>query len=327
MPAIDIGIDLGTASSLVFRKGRGIVLKEPSVVVYDKDAEKIREIGEEAKQMIGKTAGNMAVIWPIRKGLITDYSVTEKMLKYFIAKAMGIKAFRKPRISICVPGGITEVEKKAIEEVTYQAGAREVYLLEAPLAAAVGAGIDIRKPCGNMIVDIGAGTTDIAVISLGGAVVSTSIAIAGSDYDEAIVRFLRKNHSLLVDREEAENIKIRIGTVFDRMENLKMEVSGRDVVSGLPKTVMLHSREIGRAMTDCTQKILEAVHSVLEKTPPELAADIVERGIVLTGGSALLTGIEAAIERKTGIQTVTAQDPVLAVAVGAGRYVEATEGM
>ena len=322
MPATDIGIDLGTSGILVYATGKGIVLKEPSVVAYDKDTEKIKAIGEEARQMIGRTPGNVVAIRPLRQGVISDYDITEKMLKYFISKAIGRRAFRKPRISICVPSGVTEVEKKAVEEATYQAGAREVHLIEEPIAAAIGSGIDILRPCGNMVVDIGGGTSDIAVISLGGTVVSASVKVAGDNFDEAIMRHVRKNHNLFIGERTAEDIKIQIGMACERPELMTLEIKGRNVITGLPKSVTLTSEEIRQAMYDCTSQIVDAVHGVLEKTPPELAADVVDRGIVLTGGGALLGGIENLIEQKTGINTMTAQEPMLAVAVGTGKYAE-----
>lgn len=322
MAASDIGIDLGTASILVYAKGKGIVLKEPSVVAYDKDNNKIRAVGEEARQMIGRTPGNIVAVRPLRQGVISDYEVTEKMLKYFISKAIGKRAFRKPRISICAPSGITEVEKKAVEEATYQAGAREVSIIEEPIAAAIGAGIDITRPFGNMIVDIGGGTTDVAVISLGGTVVATSIKVAGDNFDEAIMRYVRKKHNLMIGERTAEDIKIQIGTVYSTPQAKTMEVKGRDTVTGLPKSVTLYSEEIKEALTDASAQIMETIHSILEKTPPELAADVAERGIVLTGGGALLGGLEELIEEETGINTIVAEEPALAVAVGTGQYME-----
>ena len=326
MPAKDIGIDLGTRNSLVFSTGKGIVLREPSVVVYDKDTEKIRAIGEEARQMTGHVSSNMEVIRPIRQGVIVDYTVMEKMLKYFISKAMGRHAFRKPRISICVPSGVTEVEKKAVEDATYQAGAREVEIIEEPIAAAIGAGIDISRPCGNMIVDIGGGTSDIAVISLGGSVVSTSVKIAGDDFDEALVRYMRKKHNLLIGERTAEDIKIKIGTCYPLAQNETMDVRGRNLVTGLPRTITVSSEETEEALRESTLQIVEAVHSVLEKTPPELAADVADRGIVLTGGGALLRGLEELIEERTGINTMTAEHPMTCVAIGTGKYVEFLAG-
>lgn len=327
MASTDIGIDLGTASVLVYVKGKGVVLNEPSVVAFDRDTNKIKEIGEDARLMLGRTPGNIVAVRPLRQGVISDYTVTEKMIKYFIQKAVGKSFFgRKPRIAVCVPSGATEVEKKAVEDATYQAGAREVSIIEEPIAAAIGAGIDIAKPCGNMIVDIGGGTTDIAVISLGGTVVSTSIKIAGDDFDEAIVRFMRKKHNLLIGERTAEAIKINIGTVYKRPENTTMDVRGRNLVTGLPKTITVSSEETEEALREAGAQIVEAVHSVLERTPPELAADISDRGIVLTGGGSLLQGLEELIEEKTGINTMTADDPLTAVAIGTGRFVEFLSG-
>ncbi|NLZ83009.1 MAG: rod shape-determining protein [Clostridiales bacterium] len=322
----DIGIDLGTASVLVYIKGKGVVLKEPSVVAFDRDTNKIKAIGEEARLMLGRTPGNIIAVRPLRQGVISDYTVTEKMLKYFIQKAVGKQRFRKPRISVCVPSGVTEVEKKAVEDATYQAGAREVEIIEEPIAAAIGAGIDISRPCGNMIVDVGGGTSDIAVISLGGTVVSTSVKIAGDDFDDAIVRYMRKKHNLLIGERTAEDIKIKIGSAYRRPESISMEVRGRNLVTGLPKTIEVSSEETEEALRETTAQIVEAVHSVLEKTPPELAADIADRGIVLTGGGCLLYGLEELIEEKTGITTMTSEDPMTAVAIGTGKYVEFLSG-
>jgi len=319
----DIGIDLGTASVLVYVKGKGVVLKEPSVVAFDRNTNKIKAIGEEARLMLGRTPGNIVAVRPLRQGVISDYTVTEKMLSYFISRTIGKSLFgRKPRISVCVPSGATEVEKKAVEDATYQAGAREVSIIEEPVAAAIGAGIDIAKPCGNMIVDIGGGTADIAVISLGGVVVSNSIKVAGDDFDEAIVRFMRKKHNLLIGERTAEEIKINVGTVYKRPENLTMDVRGRNLVTGLPKTVTVTSEETEEALREPAYQIVDAVHNVLERTPPELAADISDRGIVLTGGGSLIQGLEELIEEKTGINTMTAEDPLTAVAIGTGKYIE-----
>lgn len=326
MLSTDIGVDLGTASILVYIKGKGVVLKEPSVVAFDRDTNKIKAIGEEARLMLGRTPGNIVAVRPLRQGVISDYRVTEKMLKYFIQKAIGKRMLKKPRISVCVPSGVTEVEKKAVEDATLQAGAREVAIIEEPIAAAIGAGIDISRPCGNMIVDIGGGTTDIAVISLGGTVVSTSIKIAGDDFDEAIVRYMRKKHNLLIGERTAEDIKIKIGTTYPLVEEEKMEVRGRNLVTGLPKTVTVTSSETEEALRESTGQIVEAVIGVLEQTPPELSADILDRGIVLTGGGALLRGLEELIEERTGINTMTAEDPMKVVAIGTGQFVEFMSG-
>lgn len=292
-------------------------------MAFDRNTNKIKAIGEEARLMLGRTPGNIVAVRPLRQGVISDYTVTEKMLSYFISRTVGKSLFgRKPRISVCVPSGATEVEKKAVEDATYQAGAREVSIIEEPVAAAIGAGIDIAKPCGNMIVDIGGGTADIAVISLGGVVVSNSIKVAGDDFDEAIVRFMRKKHNLLIGERTAEEIKINVGTVYKRPENLTMDVRGRNLVTGLPKTVTVTSEETEEALREPAYQIVDAVHNVLERTPPELAADISDRGIVLTGGGSLIQGLEELIEEKTGINTMTAEDPLTAVAIGTGKYIE-----
>lgn len=322
MANADIGVDLGTASVLVYIVGKGIVLKEPSVVAFDRESKKIVAIGEEARLMLGRTPGNIVAIRPLRQGVISDYTVTEKMLKHFIQKAIGRRSFRKPRISICVPSRVTEVEKKAVEDAAYQAGAREVFVIEEPIAAAIGAGVDITKPCGNMIVDIGGGTTDIAVISLGGVVASTSLKLAGDDFDEAIVRYMRKKHNLLIGERTAEEIKIEIGTCFPIGEETSMEVRGRNLVSGLPRKVTVTSTETEEALRESIAQIVEAIHEVLERTPPELAADIADRGIVLTGGGCLIRGLEDIIEDRIGINAITAEDPMLTVAIGTGLHVE-----
>lgn len=322
----DIGIDLGTANVLVYIKGKGVVLEEPSVVAYDRETNRIKAIGEEARQMLGRTPGNIVAVRPLKQGVISDYSVTERMIKYFIQKSIGKRRFRKPVVSICVPSSATEVEKKAVQDATYEAGAKYVQIIEEPIAAAIGAGIDISKPCGNMIVDIGGGTTDIAVMSLGGAVVSHSVKIAGDDFDEAIVRYMRKKHNLMIGERTAEEIKIKIGACFARPETLSMEVRGRNLVTGLPKTISLTSEETEEALREAAAQIIEAIHNVLELTPPELAADIADRGIVLTGGGALLYGLEDLIEEKTGINTMTAENTMRCVAIGTGKYVEMLSG-
>ncbi|MCR5155722.1 MAG: rod shape-determining protein [Butyrivibrio sp.] len=326
MQFADIGIDLGTASVLVYIKGKGVVLKEPSVVAYDRDTEEIKAIGEDARLMLGRTPGNIVAVRPLRQGVISNYKITEQMMRYFIKKAVGRRMLRKPFIAVCVPSGATEVEKKAVEDATRLCGARDVKTIEEPIAAAIGAGIDITKPCGNMIVDIGGGTSDIAVISLGGTVVSTSVKVAGDDFDEAIVRYMRKKHNLLIGDRTAEDIKIKIGSAYPRAEDDYMDVRGRNLVTGLPKTVRVSSEETEEALREPTSQIIEAIHSVLENTPPELAADIADRGIVLTGGGALLRGLEDLIYSKTGINTMTAEDPMTAVAIGTGRYVEFISG-
>ena len=323
MANLDIGIDLGTSNILVYVRGRGVVLSEPTVIAYDKDSEKIVEIGEEARLMLGRTPGNLIAVRPLKHGVISDYTKAEEMIKYFIKKAIGRNFFgRRPRISICVPSGATEVAKRAVETATYNAGARFVNIVEEPIAAAIGAGIDIVRPVGNMIVDIGGGTTDIAVISMGGAVVTSSIKVAGDDFDDAIIKYVRKRHSLLIGERSAEDVKINIGTSYKRPENISMDVRGRNLVTGLPKTVTITSDETEEALREPTGQVVEAIHAVLEKTPPELAADIADRGIVLTGGGSLLHGLEQLVEEKTGITTVTAEDPMSVVAVGTGKYID-----
>ncbi len=322
----DIGIDLGTASILVYIRGRGVVLKEPSVVAFDRDTNKVKAIGEDARLMLGRTPSNIIAVRPLRQGVISDYKVTEQMMKYFIQKALGKKTFRKPRIAVCVPSGVTEVEKKAVEDATMMAGAREVSIIEEPIAAAIGAGIDISRPYGNMIVDIGGGTSDIAVISLGGTVVSASIKVAGDDFDEALVRYMRRKHNLHIGERTAEDLKIKIGTAFRGSPSETMAVRGRNLITGLPITVEVTSEETEEALSEATTQIVEAIHGVLEQTPPELAADIADRGIVLTGGGSLLHGLEELISEKTGINTMTAEDPMTAVAIGTGKYVEFLSG-
>ena len=318
----DIGIDLGTSSILVYDKGKGIVLKEPSVVAYDKDADKVRAIGEEARQMIGRTPGNIMAVRPMRQGVITDFLITERMLRYFIQKAMGRRAFRKPRISSCVPSGVTEVERKAVEEATYQAGAREVLIVPEPVAAAIGSGIDNPKPCGNMIVDIGGGTAEIAVISLGGIVASRSVRMAGDMFDQAIIAFIKRKYNLLIGERTAEQIKIEIGSAYALDPELTMEIKGRNLVDGLPKNIVVHSEDVRAALLECLEKITSAIKETLERTPPELSADIIDRGITLTGGGALLRGLDQLIQSETGIDVHIAEDPLDCVAKGAGAVLD-----
>ena len=322
----DIGIDLGTSSILVYIKGRGVVLKEPSVVAVNRDTNTVLAYGEDARLMLGRTPENISAVRPLRQGVISDYTLTEKMLKYFIQKAVGKRTLRKPRISVCIPSGATEVEKKAVEDAAYHAGAREVTIIEEPVAAAIGAGIDISKPQGNMIIDIGGGTADIAVIALDGPVVSESIKVAGDDFDEAILRYMRKKHNLLIGERTAEDIKVNIGCASKRPENVTMEVRGRNLVTALPKTVIVSSDEIMDALLEPAMMIVNAVHNVLERTPPELAADIYERGIVMTGGGSLLYGLDKLLQEKTGINCVLAEDPLTAVAIGTGKFIGFASG-
>ena len=322
MAASDIGIDLGTSSILVYVKGKGIVLKEPSIVAYDRDADKIKAIGEEARLMLGRASGNIVAIRPMEHGVISDYMVTEQMLRYFIQKATGRLSFRKPRVSICVPSNVTEVERKAVEDAAYQAGARDVFLVPEPIAAAIGAGIDISKPNGNMLVDIGGGTCSVAILSINGIVVSGSVKVGGNDFDEAIVRYVKNHFGLMIGEQAAEEIKINIGCAFERPEKTTMDVNGRDLVTGLPKTVRISSEDTREALKETVGQVLDTIHTVLEKTPPELASDVVDRGIVLVGGGALLGGLEELIEARTGVNTITAENALLAVALGTGRYSE-----
>lgn len=321
----DIGIDLGTASVLVYIKGKGIVLREPSVVALDRNTNKILAVGEEARMMLGRTPGNIVAIRPLREGVISDYDITEKMLRYFIDKAIGRRRIIKPRMVVCVPSGVTEVEKRAVIDAANNAGARSTKLIEEPIAAAIGAGLDIAKASGNMVIDIGGGTTDIAVISLGGIVVSTSIKVAGDKFDEAIVRYMRKKHNIMVGERTAEELKITVGTAFPREEQIKVEVRGRNLVSGLPKTIEVSSDEMLEALSEPVSAIADAVHSVLERTPPELSADISDRGIVMTGGGSLLNGIDKLISKRTGIPVYVAEDAISCVAIGTGKALESID--
>jgi len=318
----DIGIDLGTASVLVYIKGRGIVLKEPSVVAIDKNTGKMLAVGDEARRMLGRTPGNIVAIRPLQDGVISDYDMTERMLRYFLRKVSAKRILFKPRIVVCVPSGVTEVEKRAVMDATYEAGARRTFLIEEPIAAAIGAGIDIGKACGSMVVDVGGGTTDIAVISLGGAVVSDSLKVAGDKFDDAIIRYMRKKYNLLIGERTAEDMKINIGAAFPRKDVVTMEVTGRNLISGLPRTVTVGSDEMIEALEEPVQAIVEAVHSVLERTPPELAADISDRGIVMTGGGALLYGLDKLIQDRTKIPCYVAEDAISCVAIGTGKALE-----
>jgi len=320
--ATEVGIDLGTANVLVYIKGKGIVMNEPSVVAINKDTDEILAVGEEARQMLGRTPSNIIAVRPLRDGVVSDYDITERMLKYFIKKTCGSGRFFKPKIMICVPSGVTDVEKRAVKEAAQQAGGKDVYLMEEPVAAAIGAGIDISKPDGVMVIDIGGGTTDIAVISLGGIVASTSVKMAGDKFDEAIIKYMRKEHKLYIGERTAEELKLTIGTAFPREEVVVQECRGRDLVTGLPKSVEVTSDEMMNALDEAMQTITEAVHNVLEKTPPELAADISNSGIVLTGGGALLYGIDKRIEDRTGIKVIIADDPKSCVAIGTGKALD-----
>lgn len=317
----DIGIDLGTATVIAYIKGKGIVLREPSVVAVNNLTGEVLAVGHEARRMLGRTPGNIVAIRPLRDGVISDYTVTEKMLKYFINKISG-KIFFAPRIMICIPSQVTEVEKKAVIDAASNAGARKVYLIEEPIAAAIGAGIDISKPCGNMIVDIGGGTTDIAVISLGGSVVSSSIKVAGDKFDEYIVKYIKKRHNVMIGERTAEELKQQIGCVYPKIQDMEMDVRGRDLITGLPKTITIYSSEMMEALEEPVNMIIDAVHSVLEKTPPELAADISDRGIYMTGGGCLIDGLDKLLQERTGINVMIAEDAVSCVALGTGKALD-----
>ncbi|MGN0703765.1 MAG: rod shape-determining protein [Lentihominibacter sp.] len=314
----EVGIDLGTANVLIYIDGKGIVLQEPSVVAVNRDTREILAVGSEAKRMIGRTPGNIAAIRPLRDGVISDYDVTEKMLQYFIRKACGTTRFFKPRIIVCVPSGVTEVEKRAVKEAVMQAGSRSVYLIEEPVAAAIGAGIDIAGPEGIMIIDIGGGTTDIAVISMGSIVTSISVKTAGDKFDDNIVKYMRRNYNLFIGERMAEKLKKEIGAAYHSEEIMRALCKGRDLVSGLPETVEISSTEILDALEEPLDEICEAVHNVLEKTPPELAADVGESGIMITGGGAYLRGIDKRIQQRTGIRTMIADEADFCVARGTG---------
>ena len=317
----DIGIDLGTATVIAYVKGKGIVLREPSVVAVDNNTGAVVAVGEEARRMLGRTPGNIVATRPLREGVISDYTVTEKMLKYFINKVGG-KTLFAPRIMICIPSRVTEVEKKAVIDAATNAGARRVYLIEEPIAAAIGAGIDISKPCGNMVVDIGGGTTDIAVISLGGSVVSTSIKVAGDKFDEYVSKYIKKKYNLAIGERTAEELKVNVGCVYPKIQDVEMDVRGRDLTTGLPTTVTIHSSEMLEALQEPALMIVDAVHSVLERTPPELAADISDKGIYMTGGGCLIDGLDKLLQEKTGINVMIAQDTVSCVALGTGKALD-----
>lgn len=322
----DIGIDLGTATVIAYVKGKGIVLREPSVVAVDSNTNEVLAVGREARRMLGRTPGNIVATRPLREGVISNYTVTEKMLKYFISRVCGRFVF-SPRIMICIPSQVTEVEKKAVIDAATQAGARRVYLIEEPIAAAIGAGIDIAKPCGNMVVDIGGGTTDVAVISLGGSVVSTSLKVAGDKFDEYIVKYIKKKHNIMIGERTAEDLKINIGCVYPKMQDTEMEIRGRDLIDGLPKTVTVYSSEMLEALIEPALMIVDAVHSVLEKTPPELAADISDKGIYMTGGGCLVDGLDKLLQEKTGINVMIAQDAISCVALGTGKALDTLDSL
>ena len=318
----DIGIDLGTASVLVYVKGKGIVIREPSVVAIDKNSDKILKFGREAQMMLGRTPGNITAIRPLRDGVISQYEVTFRMIQHFIKRACGGSVIFKPRVIICVPSGITEVEERSVVDAATQAGAKRTYLIEEPVAAAIGAGIDISAPNGHMVVDIGGGTTDIAVLSLGGVVVAESIKVAGDKFDEAIIRYVRRKHNILIGERTAEEIKIKIGSAWPREEPRYLDVKGRCLIQGLPRVVRIHSQEIPDALEEPITSVIEAVCSVIERTPPELIGDILSNGIVMTGGGSLLYGLDRLISYATGIRTRVADRPIQCVAIGTGKSLD-----
>ena len=324
--ARDIGIDLGTANTLVYLKGKGIILREPSVVAMNKSEGKILKVGNEAKEMIGRTPGNIVAIRPLKDGVISDYDTTEKMIRYFLKKVCKNRFF-KPRVMVCVPSQATEVEEKAVIDAALSAGAGKTYIIEEPIAAAIGAGIDIAKPYGNMIVDIGGGTADVAVISLGEIVVSNSIKVAGDKFDEAVVKYIRKKHNMMIGDRTAEELKIEIGCVYPRSEPISKEIKGRCLITGLPKVVTVTSDEMLVALEECATQIVDAVHMVLEKTPPELVGDISNGGILLTGGGSLIYGLDHLIARETGLEVTIAENAVYCVAKGTGKSLDYMDAM
>ncbi|MCF6465378.1 rod shape-determining protein [Clostridium sp. Cult2] len=321
----DMGIDLGTANTLVYIKGKDIVIREPSVVAIQTNTKQVLAVGEEAKKMIGRTPGNIVAIRPLKDGVIADFDITQSMLKYFIKRSLQRRSLFQPRVVVCVPSGVTEVEKRAVEEAAIHAGARDAYLIEEPMAAAIGAGLPVHEPTGSLIVDIGGGTTEVAVISLGGIVTSKSIRIGGDELDESIVTYIKKEYSLMIGERTAEDIKITIGSANINNKETKMNIRGRDLISGLPKTIEITSKEIYEAMREQIYNILDAIKSTLEKTPPELAADIMEQGIMLTGGGALLDGIDRLIINETGMPVHIAEQPLDCVAIGTGKALDSIE--
>ncbi|SHI02659.1 rod shape-determining protein MreB [Clostridium collagenovorans DSM 3089] len=327
----DMGIDLGTANTLVYVKGKGIVLREPSVVAINVDTNKVLAVGNEAKEMIGRTPGNIVAIRPLKDGVIADFDSTEKMLKHFITKLNSKSAFASPRIVVCYPSGVTAVEKRAIEEATRSAGAREVYLMEEPMAAAIGAGLPVNEPTGSMVVDIGGGTTEVAIISLGGIVTSQSLRIAGDELDKSIINYIKRKYNLMIGERTAEDIKIKLGTVYkpedDESEDESMEIKGRDLISGLPKNTIITDNEVREALNEPIMSIIEAIKVTLEKTPPELASDIMDKGITLTGGGAQLKGLDALINAETHMPVHIAESSLDCVAVGAGTALDSINVM
>ncbi len=318
----DIGIDLGTANTLIFMKGKGIIMREPSVVAIDTRTDKVCYVGHEAKEVIGRTPGSIVAVRPLKEGVIADFDVTASMLQIFIKKALNNSRFARPRVVICIPSGVTEVERRAVKEAAYKAGAKHVSIIEEPMAAAIGAGLPVAEARGSMVVDIGGGTSEVAVISLGGIVVSNSTRVGGDEFDNAIVQYVKKTHNLLIGERSAEIIKIEIGSAYPYEDEKPVEIKGRNLIDGLPKNIMIHPTEVREALSDALSQVLDAIHSTLEKTPPELAADIIDNGIALTGGGALLRGLDKLIQHDTGITVNVAENPLDCVAAGSGKVLD-----
>ena len=318
----DVGIDLGTANTLVYMKGKGIIMREPSVVAVDTKTDEVRCVGGEAKAVIGRTPGSIVAVRPLKDGVIADFDITANMLENFLKKACGNSMFSRPRVVICIPSGVTEVERRAVREATLKAGARQVSVIEEPMAAAIGAGLPISEPTGSMIVDIGGGTAEVAVISLSGIVASRSVRCAGDALDQSIIAFIKRKYNLLVGERTAEQIKIEIGSACPQDPETSMEIKGRNLVDGLPKDILIRSEEVRDAMNDCLLRIVEAIKDTLECTPPELSSDIIDRGIMLSGGGALLRGLDTLIQNETGIEVHIAESPLDCVALGAGAVLD-----
>lgn len=318
----DLAVDLGTANTLVYVRGKGVVSSEPSVVAINRDSKEILAIGQEAKNMLGRTPANIIAVRPMKDGVIADYDTTEKMIKYFIHKVHNRRMLVHPRMVICIPSGVTQVEKRAVKDSAIQAGAREVFLIEEPMAAAIGAGLPIQEPTGNMVVDIGGGTTEVAVISLSGIVYANSVRVGGDEMDENIVNYIKRQYNLLIGTATAEDLKIKLGSAFPLDSEIKTEIKGRDLVTGIPKTIEISDSEIREALKDSITKIVDAVRIALEQTPPELSADIVDKGIVLTGGGALLKNLDKRLSHETGLPIIVSDDPLKAVALGSGRVLD-----
>ncbi len=320
----DIGIDLGTANTLVFMKGKGIVMREPSVVAVDIRSEEVLAVGTQAKEMIGRTPGSIVAVRPLKDGVIADFDVTATMLKHFIRKAIKSNSFSRPRVVVCIPSGVTEVERRAVEDAARQAGAKEVELIEEPMAAAIGAGLPVAEPTGSMVVDIGGGTAEVAIISLGDIVTSCSVRVAGDKFDESIISYVKKKYNLLIGERTAEDIKIKIGSAYptEEMKDVTMEIKGRNLVDGLPKNVTIHADEVRDALADPLMTIVDAIKSTLEKTPPELSADVIDHGIMLTGGGALLRGLDQLVSQETGMPVHVAERPLDCVVDGTGKRLE-----